>query len=154
VNSPPPPTAAIPIALLSLASSAINAVGFLASDLALTKLLRSLGFWAPLLLVGPMGVGLLVVGLAEAAAAVALFSGGIMLLFRRRAGIWVTMVACAPALLAGLLLVTGLVPAPLVLGKTMAGIPTQPLAWTILACAFVTAALTVALSISRPARAG
>jgi hypothetical protein len=154
VNSPPPPTAAITVALLSLVSSAINAVGFLASDLALTKLIRGLGFWAPLLLVGPMGVGLVVVGLAEAAAAVALFSGGMMLLIRRRAGIWVTMVACAPALLAGLLLTTRLVPAPLVFGKTMAGLPTQPLAWTILGCAVVTAASTVALAMSRPARAG
>jgi hypothetical protein len=152
VQSPQPRTANIAVALLGLVGGTVNGLGFLASDLEVAKLLGGLGFLAPLLLVGPLGIGLLVVGLLEAAAAVALFSGGVLLLCRRRAGSWVTLVACVPGLLAGLLLVTQLVPARLVFGKSMAGVPTGPLAWTIVAVTFVTAISTVALAVSSPAR--
>ncbi len=80
-------TAAVVVALLGLVGSAVNGLGFFACDLALTKLVGGLGVLTPLLLVGPLGIDLLVVGLLEAAAAVAMFSGAVMLLCRRRAGI-------------------------------------------------------------------
>jgi hypothetical protein len=159
VKSPQPVTAAtITVALLGLVGSAVNGLGFFATDLELAKLVGGLGFLAPLLLVGPLGIGLVVMGLLEAAAAVTLLTGAVMLLCGRRAGIWVTVVACVPGVLAGLLLVTEIVPAPLVFGKTMAGLPTQPLAWTIFACTFVTQLATLTLAVSArqscPARAG
>jgi hypothetical protein len=144
--------ASIAVALLSLAGSAMNGLGFVACYLELTKMVRGLGFLAPLLLVGPLGLGLLVVGLFEAVAAVGLCGGAVILLCGRRAGIWVTMVACGPALLAGLLLVSRLVPAPLVFGKEMAGLPTQPVAWVIFVCSLVTAISVVALAFSQPSR--
>lgn len=140
--------------LLSVAGSAVHGWGFLASDLQVARLANGLGFLTPLLMVGPLGLGLLAVGLLEAAAAAGMFAGAIMLLTRRRTGIWVTMVACAPALLAGLLLVGGIVPAPLVFGKTMAGVPTVPFAWTIVASSLITATGTAALAIARPTRVG
>jgi hypothetical protein len=153
VKSPQPLTAAtITVALLGLVGSAVNGLGFFATDLELAKLVGGLGFLAPLLLVGPLGIGLLVMGLLEAAAAVTLSTGAVMLLCRRRAGIWVTVVACVPGVLAGLLLVTEIVPAPLVFGKTMAGLPTQPLAWIIFACTLITQLATLALAVSRPTR--
>ncbi|WAJ45576.1 hypothetical protein OK015_03380 [Mycobacterium sp. Aquia_216] len=140
--------ASIALALLSLVGSAANGLGFVACGLELTKMVRGLGFLAPLLLVGPLGIGLLAVGLLEAAAAVGLCSGALVLLCGRRAGIWVTMVACGPALLAGLLVVTRLVAAPLIFGKEMAGLATQPVGWAILVCSLVTAISTVALAFS------
>lgn len=138
--------------LLSVLGSAVHGWGFLATDLQFARLANGLGFLTPLLMVGPLGLGLLAVGLLEAAAAAGMFAGAIMLLARRRTGIWVTMVACAPALVAGLLLVSGIVPAPLVFGKTMAGLPTVAFAWTICASALITATGTVTLAVSRPAR--
>jgi hypothetical protein len=144
--------ASIAVALLSLVGSAVNGLGFVACDLELTKMVRGLGFLAPLLLVGPLGIGLLLVGLFEAVAAMGLCSGAVVLLCGRRAGIWVTMVACGPALLAGLLLVTRLVPAPLVFGKEMAGLPTQTVAWAIFACSLVTAISAAALAFSQQVR--
>ncbi|GKU47189.1 hypothetical protein [Mycobacterium montefiorense] len=154
MNPRPQPMLAIAVALLSLLGTAVNGLGFVASDLELTKLVRGLGFLAPLLLVGPLGVGLLVVGLLEAAAAVALLAGGVMLLCRRRAGTWVSALACVPGLLAGLLLVTQIVPAPLVFGKTMAGLPTQVVPWVIFVYSLITAISAVALLVSQPAHAG
>ncbi|WP_144207470.1 hypothetical protein [Mycobacterium tilburgii] len=74
-------------------------------------------------MVGPFGFGLLAVGVLEAAAAAGMCVGAIILLLRRRTGIWVTLVACAPALLARLLLVTGIVPALLVFGRRWPGCP-------------------------------
>jgi hypothetical protein len=134
---------------MTFLGAAVNGLGFVAADLALTKIVGGLGFLAPLLLVGPVGIGLVAVGLLETASAVALFGGAIMLLLRRRTGIWVTVVACVPGLLAGLLLVCGLVPATLVFGKTMAGLPTQPVAWAIVVCTLATLTAVVALVLSQ-----
>jgi hypothetical protein len=81
-----------------------------------------------------------------------LFIGAVMLLCGRRAGSWVTLGASVPGVLAGLLLVSQAVPAPLVFGKNMAGLPVQPVAWSIFACGLVVTISTVALAVSRPKR--
>ncbi|MEE6135864.1 hypothetical protein SKC41_05905 [Mycobacterium sp. 050128] len=143
--------ATIVVGLLGLVGSAVNGLGFAACDLELSKLVRGLGFLSPLLLVGPLGVGLLAVGLLEAVAAAGLFIGAVLVLCGRRAGIWFTLVASVSGVLAGLLLVTHLVSATLVFGKTMAGLPTDPVAWTIFACALATTISAVGLVVSRPA---
>ncbi|WP_445162580.1 hypothetical protein ACTXG5_04705 [Mycobacterium sp. Dal123C01] len=99
MKSPQPLTAAtIVVALLGLVGSAVNGLGFFATDLELAKLVGDLGILAPLLLV------------------------------------------------------TEIVPAPLVFGKTMAGFPTQPLAWTVFVCTLITQLATLALAVSRPTR--
>lgn len=95
-------------------------------------------------------MGLLLVGLLEAVAAMGLFAGAVMLLCRRRAGIWVSLVAAVSGLLAGLLLAARIVSAPLVFGKDMAGLPTDAVAWTVFAYALATTISTVALAISLP----
>ncbi|OBA61304.1 hypothetical protein A5647_00565 [Mycobacterium sp. 1100029.7] len=149
-----PPVPGTAVALMTILGAAVNGLGFVASDLELTKVAGGLGFLTPLLLVGPLGIGLVAVGLLEAAAALTLFGGATMLLLRRRAGIWVTMIACAPGLLSGLLLVCGLVPATLVFGKTMAGLPTQSVAWAIVACTLGVLTTAVALAVSQHGCAG
>ncbi|MEE3063505.1 MAG: hypothetical protein VYA67_06005 [Actinomycetota bacterium] len=143
-------TASVAVALLGLAGAAVNGLGFVACDVELTKMVRGLGFLAPLLLVGPLGIGLLAVGLLEAVAATGLFVGAVLLLCRRRAALWLSLAASVSGLLAGLLLVSAFVPAPLVFGKEMAGLPTEPMAWTIFVFALVTTISAVALVVSRP----
>jgi hypothetical protein len=145
-------TATVAVALLGLAGVVVNGLGFAACDFELTKLVRGLGLLSPLLLAGPWGMALLMVGLFEAVAVVGLFIGAVMVLCRRRAGIWITLAAAVSGLLAGVLLVSPIVPAPLVFGRQMAGLPTQVVAWMIFAYALVTTISTVVLAVSRPAR--
>jgi hypothetical protein len=150
VKSLPQSAATIAVALLGLAGAAVNGLGFAACDLELTKLVRGLGFLSPLLLAAPTGMGLLVVGLLEAVAAAGLFVGAVLLLCRRRAGIWLSLVASVSGLLAGFLLVTHIVSAPLVFGREMAGLPTDAVSLTVFASALVTTISTVALAFSPP----
>ncbi|BBY23397.1 hypothetical protein [Mycobacterium stomatepiae] len=150
MKSLPQSAATVAIALLCLAGAAVNGLGFVACDLELTKLVRGLGFLSPLLLAAPTGMGLLVVGLLEAVAAAGLFVGAVLLMCRRRAGVWFSLVASVSGLLAGLLLVTHIVSAPLVFGKEMAGLPTDAVSWSVFAYALLTTISTVALSLSAP----
>ncbi|WP_096283755.1 hypothetical protein [Mycobacterium ahvazicum] len=150
MTSPQQSVATVAAGLLALTGAAVHGLGFVACDLALAKLVRGLGFLSPLLLAAPTGMGLLMVALLEAVSAAGLFIGAVILWCRRRGGIWVTLVASVPGLLAGLLLVTHVVPAPLVFGKQMAGLPTGAVAWAIFLYSLVATIVVVALSISLP----
>jgi hypothetical protein len=142
--------ATVAAALLGLGGAAVHGLGFVACDLELAKLVAGLGFLSPLLLAAPTGMGLLVLGLLEAAAAAGLFLGAVLVLCGRRSGIWVTLVASVSGLLAGLLLVTHIVPAPLVFGKQMAGLPTEPVAWMLFGYAFLSTIAIAGLAFSNP----
>lgn len=150
MKSRQPSPVTVVVGLLGLAGSAVNGLGFVACDLELAKLVAGLGFLSPLLLAAPTGMGLLVLGLLEAVTTAGLFVGAVMLLCGRRAGIWATLVASVSGVLAGLLLVTHLVSAPLVFGKQMAGLPTAAVAWAIFAYTLVATIAVVALAISLP----
>jgi hypothetical protein len=137
-------------ALLSFAGAAIHACGFAASDLALMKGLDGLGVWAAMLLLSPFGLGLAVVGFLEGAAAVGLLCGGVAMLRRRRSGIRLTVAACLAACLTGALLITRIIPAPILFGKTVAGLPSYAVATVIAVFVLALAAVTMALAMAAP----
>ncbi|MCV7102637.1 hypothetical protein [Mycobacterium palustre] len=137
-------------ALLSFAGAAIHACGFAASDLALMKGLDGLGVWAAMLLFSPFGIGLAVVGFLEGAAAVGLLGGGIMLLRRRRSGIRLTVAASGAACVTGALLITRIIPAPFLFGKTVAGLPSYSLVTVVAVFVLALAAVTMALAVAGP----
>lgn len=138
--------------MLSVVASAIHLGGFIASDVALAHLLDGLGFLAILMLLGPFGIGLVVIALLEAVAAVGLFGGAMMLLGRRSAAIPVTVGACVSGCVTGVLLATQIFPAPILFGKTVAGLPSSSVATVIGICVLALTAVTMALALARPTR--
>ncbi|WP_156686226.1 hypothetical protein [Mycobacterium sp. Marseille-P9652] len=143
-------------AALNFVGFAVHLCGFLTAGCALAKLLDGLGFLAVLMLLSPFGLGLGLLGCLELFAAAGLLGGGVLLLCRRRSGVWVTVGASAAGCLGPLLLAARIIPAPIVFGKVAAGMPSGQLALLLGGCVVVLSglimALTMVLAVTAPGR--
>ncbi len=139
-------------AVLSFVGFAVHLCGFLAVDLALANLLDGLGGLALLMMFGPFGLSLAVLGFLELFAAVGLLGGGILLLCRRRSGVWVTVTASAAGCVGPLAMAARIIPAPIVFGKVAAGMPSGQLALILGGGIVLLAGLTMALAVTAPGR--